>query len=157
MLPFNVDFSFTKSSSGILNGMRIKLWQTGKSNPPTFTLTDSYCSWMTATYISSLHSAVTGGRLVLAASYWSGDMNWLDGCSSGVTCPTSSSITFKDIQIISGITTANADEISNNNGLPFVQSPVFIGIMCAIGILLLVGLIAFIIIRRNNAKNQEIV
>jgi len=154
--PYNVDFSFVKTNSK-LSGMRVKLWQSGKSNPPTTTLTDSSCSWLGSGYLSSLHSAVTGGRLVLAASYWSGGMDWLDGCSGGVTCPTSSSIIFKDFQIISGITAANADELSNSDDLPFVQSPVFIGIMCAIGILLLVGLIAFIVIRRNNALNQEIV
>jgi hypothetical protein len=153
--PYNVDFSFI-SSSGTLSGMRVKLWQYGKPGI-SYTLTDSICSWLTPSYISGLQSAVTSGRLVLAASYWSGGMDWLDGCSGGSTCPSGSWITMKDIQIISGITAANADEISNNNDLPFIQSPVFIGIMCAIGLLLLVGLIAFIIIRRKNALNQEIV
>jgi hypothetical protein len=155
--PYTVDFSFTKSSSGTLNGMRVKLSQSGKSGLST-TITDSTCSWMTSNYISSLHSAIKGGRLVLAKSYWSGNMDWLDGCSSGgSTCPTSSTVTFKDFQVISGVTAATADEISNSNELPFVKTPIFIGIMCAIGLLLLVGVIAFIIIRRKNALSQEIV
>jgi len=136
--------------------MKIKLSQSGKSGLST-TLNDQVCNWMTSNYISALQSSIKGGRLALAASYWSGDMNWLDGCSSGSTCPTSSTITFKDFQIISGITAANAEDISTNNDLPFVQSPVFIGIMCAIGLLLLVGLIAFIIIKRKNSLTQEIV
>jgi hypothetical protein len=156
--PYTVDFSFTKSSSGTLNGMRVKLSQSGKSGLST-TITDSTCSWMTSNYISALQSAIKGGRLVLVMSYWSGNMDWLDGCSSGgSTCKPSTSVTFKDLQLISGVTAANADEISNgNDDLLFVQSPVFIGIMCAIGLLLLVGAIAFIIIRRKNALSQEIV
>jgi hypothetical protein len=155
--PYTVDFAFTKSSAGTLNGMKVKLSQSGKSGLST-TISDSTCSWMTGNYISALDASIKSGKLVLAISYWSGNMDWLDGCSSGgSTCPSGSWVTFKDLQLVSGITAANADEISESNDLPFEQSPIFIGIMCAIGILLLVGVIAFIIIRRKNALNQEIV
>jgi len=156
--PYTVDFSFTKSSSGTLNGMKVKLSQSGKSGLST-TITDTTCSWMgVSNYISGLASSVKGGKFVLVASYWSGNMNWLDGCSSGgSTCPTNSVITFSSVQLISGVTSITSDEMSNGNGLPFVQSPLFIGILCTIGLLLLVGIIAFIIIKRKNSLNQEIV
>jgi len=155
--PYTVDYAFTKSSAGKLNGIKVKLSQSGKSGL-SYSITDSVCSWLgTSTYISSLDSSVASGRCVLAMSYWSGGMDWLDGCSSGVTCPTSSTVTFSNIQLVSGITAANADELSQSGDLPFEQSPLFIGIMCAIGILLLVGVITFIIIRRKHALNQEIV
>jgi len=154
--PYTVCVSFTKSSSGTLNGMKIKLSQSSKPGLST-TLTDSTCSWLTSSYISGLKSSISGGRLVPVMSYWSGGMDWLDSCSSGVTCPSNSNIIFSNFQLVSGITAADADELSINNGLPFIQSPVFIGIMCAIGLLLLVGLIAFILIRRKNALSQEIV
>jgi hypothetical protein len=155
--PYTVDFSFTKSSSGTLNGMKVHLTQSGKSGLST-TISDSTCNWMTSNYISGLDSAMKSGQLVLVASYWSGDMNWLDGCSSGgSTCPSGSTVTFSNLQLISGVTSILADETSNDNNLPFVQSPVFIGIMCAVGLLLLVAVIAFILIKRKNALNQEIV
>jgi hypothetical protein len=154
--PYTVDFAFTKSSAGTVNGIKIKLSQSGKPGLST-TLTDGTCSWLTSTYISSLAKILKNNNWVLAMSYWSGGMDWLDGCSNGVTCPSSSTITFSGLQLNSGITALTADEMSNDNNLPFVQSPLFIGIMCAIGILLLVGVIAFILIRRKNALNQEIV
>jgi hypothetical protein len=155
--PYTVDYAFTKSSAGKLNGIKVKLSQSGKSGI-SYSITDSICTWLqTSTYISSLDSSVASGQCVLVMSYWSGGMDWLDGCSSGVTCPSSSTVTFSNIQLVSGITAANADELSESDNLPFEQSPLFIGIMCAIGVLLLVGVITFIIIRRKHALNQEIV
>jgi hypothetical protein len=153
---FTVTYSFTKSSSGTFNGVTIKLSQSGKSGI-TASITDSTCSYMSSNYVSSLASSIKSGQMVMVNSFWSSNMAWLDGNGAN-DCSSSATTTMSSFQLISGVTAVTSDEVSdNNNGLPFVQSPVFIGIMCAIGTLLLVGIIAVILIKRKNALNQEIV
>jgi len=88
--PFNVYVKFNSNDGNTLNAISGGARQNGK-NGISYSLTDQGCSGLPGnpkTYISNMTKDVKG-NLVLMVSYWHGDMNWLDGCSAGQTCPDS--------------------------------------------------------------------
>jgi hypothetical protein len=149
--PFQVDYSFVESGN-TLSAIEIKLSQSGKSGLSS-TITDSTCSWMNLNMVSELSSAVTSGELVLAISYWGGNMNWLDGCSSE-NCPTSSTATFSNFQVLSGVTAVTTDESATMSSIGGL-SAMYIGIICLVVAVVLVALIVIVIVRRKKVVEQE--
>jgi len=152
--PFQVDYSFIASGDA-LSEIEIKLSQSGKSGLVS-TITDSTCSWMGIKMVSELSAAVTSEQLVLAISYWGGNMNWLDGCSSSSTvCPSSSTATFSNFQILSGVTAVTADESAttvSTGGL----APVYIGVICGVVLVVLIVLIVIVIVRRKKVDQERV-
>jgi len=92
--PFHVFMKFVSSDMNTLNALSGGIMQSGKSGI-SYSLTDSSCTNLPGnpkTYISGLSKDVRE-NLVLTISFWHGDMNWLDGCSAGQTCPDSCNFT----------------------------------------------------------------
>jgi len=89
--PFNVWMKFNSDDGNTLTGLDGGARQAGKSGI-SYSLTDQICSGLVPgnpkNYLSNLSKDVRG-NLVLLVAFWQGDMNWLDGCSTGKTCPDS--------------------------------------------------------------------
>jgi len=103
---FQVSIAFMGSNSQ-LDQLDYKLTQSGKSGI-SFSINRQTCGWI-ANEIAAISSSITSGRLVLTYTYWSNqNMSWLDGCSTGQTCPGSSYVTFSDFQVSNSIDEENA-------------------------------------------------
>jgi len=151
--PFQVDISFVGSGSS-LSSIAIKLSQSGKT-PIKSVFTSSSCS-----FLSSLASSIADGRLVLAMSYWSSSgMNWLDGCTNGDTCPTSSTVHFSNLALISGTSVSNIEgdssTLSTTNS--FVGTPGFYAVVGISAFVALVAVIGFIVWKKRSLQPSEIV
>jgi len=105
---YQVYISFAGSTQ--IERITYRLTQSGKSGI-VFTIDRTSCTFFDR-QVASLTSSITSGRLVVAISYWSSsDMNWLDGCSTGQTCPKPSYITFSNIQISNTIDEENQENM----------------------------------------------
>lgn len=98
--PYTVFVKFNSNDGNALTAISGGAQQSGKSGL-SYSLTDQTCNSLPGnpqTYISSLGKDIRAG-LVLMISYWHGDMNWLDGCSQGQTCPDSCNFALGNVTI----------------------------------------------------------
>jgi len=145
--PFNVAISFG-SSGGSFNQMNTIISQNGKS------ISFSICD---AALLEPLTSALTNG-MVLVMSYWSGDMNWLDQCSSsGNTCPTNSQVTFSNIKVAGGFSADAAEVASTNSNSGFVGSPGFYAVIGVSGLVVITLFIGLLVWRIRHGRKSEVV
>jgi len=95
--PYEVYVTFTGTSQ--LESINFRLTQSGK-NGIIFTIDRTTCKFWTS-QLTVMSNSIKSGRMVFIISYWSSpNMGWLDGCSTGQTCPKKSNITFRKIQVI---------------------------------------------------------
>jgi len=102
--PYQVYVTFTGTSQ--LESINFQLTQLGKRGI-TFTIDRTTCKFFTS-QLTEMSNSLKSGRMVFVISYWSSpDMSWLDGCSTGQTCPKTSEITFSNIQVTSSTDVEN--------------------------------------------------
>jgi hypothetical protein len=141
--PFQVAMSFIGSGS-TLQTIGVRLTQNGKSMENFYT--DSSCT-LSSKYISGLSSAVSSGEFVLAMSYWSSSgMSWLDGCTNGNTCPTSSTISFSSIELENSVTVSNANADSSLTAKESSSSSSSDSFVGSVGFYVLIGVGALVVV-----------